>query len=95
MSPTPAAPDRIAGRLLSRFDGRAAALCRSSVEEGARTRWRQYREIWAYVEQDACRRAALLRHFGDTAPPARDAGHLLRRVRRRASCPRRRRPTRR
>ena len=69
-SPTPAAPDRVAGRLLGRFDGRAAALCRSSVEEGARTRWRQYREIWAYVEQDACRRAALLRHFGDTAPPA-------------------------
>ena len=44
------------------------------MEEGARTRWRQYREIWAYVEQDACRRAALLRHFGDTAPPARGAG---------------------
>jgi ATP-dependent DNA helicase RecQ len=73
VSPTPAAPDRIAGRLLSRFDRRAAALCRSSVEEGARTRWRQYREIWAYVEQDACRRAALLRHFGDSAPPARGA----------------------
>ena len=35
-----------------RFDGRAAALCRTSIEEGARARWRQYREIWAYVEDD-------------------------------------------
>jgi ATP-dependent DNA helicase RecQ len=45
------------------------------VEEGARTRWRQYREIWAYVEQEQCRRGALLAHFGDSAPPAR-AGDL-------------------
>jgi len=71
LSPTPAAPDRLAGRLLGRFDSRAAALCRASVEEGGRTRWRQYREIWAYVEQDACRRQALLGHFGDTVDPDR------------------------
>ena len=50
-----------------RFDGRAAALCRTSIEEAARARWRQYREIWAYVEEGACRRAAILRHFGDPA----------------------------
>ena len=31
----------------------------------ARARWRQYREIWAYVEQESCRREAILRHFGD------------------------------
>ena len=86
-----AARPRSPGTMLGRFDGRAAALCRSSVEEGARTRWRQYREIWAYVESDACRRAAILRHFGDTRRP--------RRARPRAatcatpgSCPRRRRP---
>ena len=72
ISPTPSAPDRLAGRMLARFDGRAAALCRTSVEEGARTRWRQYREIWAYVEQDGCRREAMLRHFGDRADPARE-----------------------
>ena len=42
----------------------------SSVEEGARARWRQYREIWAYVEGDDCRRRAILRHFGDRAEPA-------------------------
>jgi ATP-dependent DNA helicase RecQ len=50
---------------VSRYDGRAAALCRASIEEGARARWRQYRQIWAYVEQESCRRLAILRHFGD------------------------------
>jgi ATP-dependent DNA helicase RecQ len=47
---------------------RADALCRSSIEDGARARWRQYREIWAYVEQETCRRHAILRHFGDASP---------------------------
>jgi ATP-dependent DNA helicase RecQ len=70
ISPSPSAPDRVAGRALSRFDRRAAALCRSSVEEGARARWRQYREIWAYVEQESCRREAILRHFGDRSTAA-------------------------
>jgi ATP-dependent DNA helicase RecQ len=71
ISPSPAAPDRVAGRALAPYDRRAAALCRSSVEEGAKARWRQYREIWAYVEQESCRREAILRHFGDTSPPSR------------------------
>ncbi|MEA2363530.1 MAG: ATP-dependent helicase RecQ [Thermoleophilaceae bacterium] len=74
ISPSPSAPDRIAGRLVGRFDGRAAALCRSSLEEGIKARWRQYREIWAYVEQDSCRRAAILGHFGDHSTPAARAG---------------------
>jgi ATP-dependent DNA helicase RecQ len=26
--------------------------------------------VWAFVEGGACRRAAILRHFGDPAPPA-------------------------
>ena len=65
ISPSPSAPDRLAGRVLGRFDRKAAALCRSSIEDGARARWRQYREIWAYVEQESCRREAILRHFGD------------------------------
>jgi ATP-dependent DNA helicase RecQ len=68
--PSPAAPDRVAGTVLGPFDRRAAALCRSSIEEGARARWRQYREIWAYVEGESCRRRAILRHFGDRAEPA-------------------------
>jgi ATP-dependent DNA helicase RecQ len=67
ITPSPSVPDRIAGRVTGRFDGRAAALCRTSIEEAARARWRQYREVWAYVEEDACRRAAILRHFGDPA----------------------------
>jgi ATP-dependent DNA helicase RecQ len=71
VSPSPSAPDRVAGTVLGRFDRRAAALCRASVEEAARARWRQYREIWAYVESDACRREAILRHFGDRARPER------------------------
>ena len=74
ISPSPSAPDRVAGRVLSRFDGRAAALCRTSIEEGARARWRQYREIWAYVEESTCRRTAILRHFGDPAAAAAGAG---------------------
>jgi ATP-dependent DNA helicase RecQ len=74
ISPSPSAPDRIAGRLVGRFDGRAAALCRSSVEEGIKARWRQYREIWAYVEQDSCRRAAILAHFGDRSTPVARPG---------------------
>ena len=28
-------------------------------------RWRQYREVWGFVEGEACRRQAILRHFGD------------------------------
>ena len=67
--------------MLGRFDRRAAALCRSSIEEGARARWRQYREIWAYVEEDA------LPPRGDPAPLRRPRGAgarrrgLLRRLR--------------
>ncbi|MGZ8481942.1 MAG: RecQ family ATP-dependent DNA helicase [Candidatus Limnocylindria bacterium] len=69
--PSPSSPDRVAGRLSERgFDRRAAVACRASVEDGARSRWRQYREIWAYVEQADCRRRAILRHFGDGADPA-------------------------
>ncbi len=82
--PSPSSPDRVAGRLSERgFDQRAAVACRASVEDGARSRWRQYREIWAYVEgtdsthsasvpnpSRICRRRAILRHFGDNADPA-------------------------
>jgi ATP-dependent DNA helicase RecQ len=69
LSPSPSAPDRVAGTVLGPFDRRADARCRASIEEAARARWRQYREIWAYVERDSCRRRAILRHFGDPAQP--------------------------
>lgn len=66
--PSPAPPDRVAGRLLGRFDHRAEAACRSSIGDAGRIRWRQYREVWEYVEGGACRRERMLRHFGDPSP---------------------------
>ena len=33
--------------------------------EAKNHRWRQYREVWGFVEGDGCRRRAILRHFGD------------------------------
>ena len=67
--PSPSPPDRMAGRILASFDRRALAVCRASAGEASRARWRQYREIWAYVEGSGCRRRAILRHFGDPAAP--------------------------
>ncbi|MQA75594.1 MAG: RecQ family ATP-dependent DNA helicase [Solirubrobacterales bacterium] len=37
--------------------------------EAKRHRWRQYREVWGFVEGEVCRRAAILRHFGDRTSP--------------------------
>ena len=70
LEPAPSSPDRVAGRLVAAFDGKAAALCRTSVGEASKARWRQYREIWAYVESESCRRRTILRHFGDHSEPA-------------------------
>jgi ATP-dependent DNA helicase RecQ len=70
IAPSPSPQGRVTGHVTRPFDGRAAALCRTSIEEAARARWRQYREIWAYVEESACRREAILRHFGDPAAAA-------------------------
>jgi RecQ family ATP-dependent DNA helicase len=33
--------------------------------EAKNHRWRQYREVWGFVEGELCRRQAILRHFGD------------------------------
>jgi ATP-dependent DNA helicase RecQ len=70
VQPTPSAPDRVAGRLIGNWDGRALALCRTSAQEGTKVRWRQYRSVWAWVEGSRCRREGILRHFGDRAAPA-------------------------
>ena len=70
VQPSPSAPDRVAGRLAGRWDGRAQALCRTSAQEGTRVRWRQYRAVWAWVEGSKCRREGILRHFGDRSGPA-------------------------
>jgi ATP-dependent DNA helicase RecQ len=70
LEPTPSSPDRLIGRIVAPFDGRAEALCRTSVGEAGKARWRQYRDIWAYVESGDCRRRSILRHFGDRSDPA-------------------------
>ena len=38
--------------------------------EAKNHRWRQYREVWGFVEGEGCRRRAILRHFGDRVEPA-------------------------
>ncbi|HEX4345344.1 MAG TPA: RecQ family ATP-dependent DNA helicase [Solirubrobacteraceae bacterium] len=73
--PAPSSPDRVRGRIAGPFDARARAACRVSASEGQRARWRQYRAVWAFVEGSACRRRAILRHFGDRRPPA-PAAHV-------------------
>jgi ATP-dependent DNA helicase RecQ len=70
--PAPAPIDRLRGRVLAGYDGRARATCRSSAGDAQRARWRQYRAVWAFVEGSECRRAAILRHFGDRARPHAD-----------------------
>ena len=80
IQPSPSSPDRVLGRVSGTWDGRALALCRSAAQEGTRARWRQYRSVWGWVEGDGCRRAGILRHFGDRQDPA-PAGALLRRLR--------------
>jgi ATP-dependent DNA helicase RecQ len=72
VQPSPSAPDRVAGRLVGTWDGRAFVLCRASAKEGTRVRWRQYRSVWAWVEGSACRREGILGHFGDRSRPAPD-----------------------
>jgi len=72
--PAPSTPDRLKGRVLGRYDGRARAACKASVGEAERARWRQYRSIWEFVEGNRCRRQAILRHFGDPAAPHVDPG---------------------
>jgi len=68
--PEPAPPDRAAGRLIADWDGRVLSRCRGSAREAERVRWSQYRAVWDYVERSQCRRAALLRHFGDHSASA-------------------------
>jgi ATP-dependent DNA helicase RecQ len=72
VQPAPSPIDRLRGRVLAPFDGRAQALCRSSAGDAQRARWRQYRSVWAFVEGAECRRAAILHHFGDRARPRAD-----------------------
>jgi ATP-dependent DNA helicase RecQ len=70
--PEPSRPDRTAGRVVGEWDRAALARCRQSARDAERARWSQYRAVWDYVERAGCRRATLLAHFGDRAPPAPD-----------------------
>jgi ATP-dependent DNA helicase RecQ len=74
IQPAPSSVDRVRGRLLTAYDGRARALCRTIAGDAQRARWRQYRAIWGYVEAGRCRRAMVLAHFGDDTPPAPTVG---------------------
>jgi ATP-dependent DNA helicase RecQ len=56
--------------VLTPFDRRALAICRTAAAEAERARWREYRSVWRFVEEARCRRAAILHHFGDPARPA-------------------------
>src|SRR3712207_8013332 len=40
VQPAPSSPDRLRGRQLAAFDGRARAACRTLAAEGTRVRWR-------------------------------------------------------
>jgi RecQ family ATP-dependent DNA helicase len=40
--------------------------------EAKQHRWRQYREVWSYVEGGVCRRQAIQSHFGDRSPARSD-----------------------
>ena len=72
IDPLPSPPGRVLGRVLEPYDGRAAARVRTSMGDAAKARWRQYRDIWAYVEDQGCRRERILRHFGDHGGPLVD-----------------------
>ncbi len=74
IQPAPSPMDRVRGRILTPFDGRAAAICRTFASEAEKGRWRQYRAIWDYVDGARCRREAILRHFGDGAAPQTEPG---------------------
>ncbi|CAB4912665.1 unannotated protein [freshwater metagenome] len=70
--PAPAPIDRIRGKIAAPYDARARATCRSSAADAIKARWHQYRSMWAFVEGTECRRAVVLRHFGDPSAPAAD-----------------------
>ncbi len=70
VQPTPAPTDRARGRITGAWDAASRSAARNSAADGQRARWRQYRGVWAFAEGGECRRAAILRHFGDPSAPA-------------------------
>jgi ATP-dependent DNA helicase RecQ len=74
IQPAPSTPDRLRGRVLGPYDGRARTACKASAGDAERARWRQYKAIWDYVEGRRCRRRTILRYFGDPIAPVAEAG---------------------
>ena len=70
VEPGAAPPGRVRGRLLEPWGPEGARRVRAVLDAAQRERWRAYHAAWAWVESGGCRRAGLLAHFGDTAPPA-------------------------
>src|SRR5262249_3232275 len=48
IQPAPSTPDRLRGRVLTPYDGRARTACKASAGDAQRARWRQYRAIWEF-----------------------------------------------
>jgi ATP-dependent DNA helicase RecQ len=69
VKPLPAPSGRLAGLIVGDWDRVVLSKCLSEARAAERVRWRQYRAIWDYVEEQQCRRRALLRYFGEEAPP--------------------------
>ncbi len=65
VQPAPGPPDRVRGRLLGPYDARVRQEVQQLAQEAQQQRWTQYRALWKFVESEHCRRAAVLRHFGD------------------------------
>ena len=81
LAPSPAPPDRAAGRIVGEWDRRArGAVSRARRARPSRCGGRQYRSIWEYVEQRRCRRAAAAGPLRRSLA-AGGGGRLLRRVR--------------
>jgi ATP-dependent DNA helicase RecQ len=64
----PSPPDRVRGRVTGEWDAAARARCREAAQATLKARWQQYRDVWEWVEGGGCRRAGILRHFGDLNP---------------------------
>ena len=70
VKPLAAPAERLVGLIVGDWDRAVLSKCLSAARDAERVRWKQYRAIWEYVENQHCRRKALLEHFGDNAPPA-------------------------
>jgi len=69
IAPIPAPPSEVAARIAHELDGAAMSRARSAARDADQLRWQRYREIWAFVDADTCRRQAVLDYFGDHATP--------------------------